>query len=710
MSASETLCVCGEMLNPGAKGSVLTGKTLPEGGLRLDWLTVHPDGQVTLMLNKTEMGQGVGTALAMIVAEELDADLERVGFLQADYDPKYDDPGFGSMLTGGSTSVRSMTAPLREAAAAAREMLKGAAAKRFGVATSALTTEAGVVVHGDGEERISYGELAEEAAKLSVPDDPPLKDPASFRYLGKCARRMDVPVKVAGTAVFGADVRVPGMLHAALARPVAYGARATSWNADAARAVPGVVDVVETELGPAVLAGNSWAAWQGREALAAQWSEGAQPALSSEVLFRELADLLDQEGVVARSDGDAAGLAASSTRKVSLTFRQPFLAHAPIEPMNCTAHVRKDGVDVWGPSQYQTGWAQEAAKLAGLPVEKIAMHTTLAGGGFGRKAMLDCLRAAMAVSKAAGKPVQVLYDRPEEFHYDYLRPGNMARVEAGLAEDGSIAFWWQRNASASVLAELLSFMLAETGYDFTSVEGSVDMEYAIPAQHIEWSRHETPVPIGFWRSVGSSQNCFVRESVLDELARTADEDALDFRLRHLAGSPRMRGVLELAAEKFGWGDELPEGRAAGIACDTCFGSWLAHVAEVSLDEESGKITVHRVVAAIDCGQTVNPLNVVMQVEGAIVMGLSALLGEEVRFDAGGPSTKQFGEYPVLRMGDTPRSIEVHIVDSREPSGGVGEPGLPGVLPAVANALRTITGERITALPLRAVKKEAGKRA
>lgn len=695
-NAPNALTLCADMLNPGVKGVFGVDGQPPEGGLELLWLTVHTDGKVSVMLNKIEMGQGSSTALCMIVADELDADLERVGFVQALYDPKYDDPEFHAMLTGGSTSVRSMMGPLREAAAAAREMLKTAAAERLGVDASELTTENGFVIHS--EQKIPYGELVEEAAGQAVPESPPLKDAASFRYLGHCARRMDIPDKIAGTARFGLDVRLPDMHYAALAWPRAYGATAESWDEDAALAVPGVTEVVQTEIGPAVLAENTWAAWKGRDALAVQWSEGTQPDLSTEVLFEELEALLDSSGIIAADTGDAPGRAEAAADKIDLTFHQPFLAHAPIEPMNCTAHVRPDGVDLWGPTQFQTGWAEKAAEITGLPMESIAVHTTYAGGGFGRKGMLDGARVAVHVSKACGKPVQLLYSRDEEFHYDAVRPGSVARVQAGLDANGKIAFWNHRTASASVLAGLLPFMLAETGLDFTGVEGVSEMDYGIGALRVEWLRHETPVPIGFWRSVGSSHNCFVRESVIDELAAVAGEDPVAFRLARMT-DPRAAGVLKLATERYGWGKELPEGHAAGVACDHCFGSYTAQVAEISRDPESGAITVHRVVAAMDCGQTVNPLNIVMQVEGAVIMGLSALVGEGMEFADGGVATKQFNTYPVMRMDASPEAIEVHIVENAEAPGGVGEPGLPAVLPAVTNALKTLTGERVTELPL-----------
>eukprot|EP01022_Parablepharisma_sp_SALTPOND_P018033 TRINITY_DN2931_c0_g1_i12.p5 TRINITY_DN2931_c0_g1~~TRINITY_DN2931_c0_g1_i12.p5 ORF type:complete len:637 (+),score=184.04 TRINITY_DN2931_c0_g1_i12:9914-11824(+) len=632
----------------------------------------------------------------MIVAEELDADLEKVGFAQAPYDPKYNDPEFQAMLTGGSTSVQSMMAPLRETAAAAREMLKGAAAKRLGVDASELKTEAGFVVHG--EQKIPYGELVEESVGQDVPESPPLKDPMSFRYLGKCARRMDIPDKIAGTACFGNDVRVPDMVYAALAWPSAYGATAKEWDEEAALAVPGVIEVMETDTGPAVLAENTWAAWKGRDALAVQWSEGTQPDLSTETLMEELKTLSESAGIVAEDRGDAANLAQAAEDKIDLTFTLPFLAHATIEPMNCTAHVRKDGADIWGPTQYQTGWAQEAATVTGLPVESIAVHTTYAGGGFGRKGALEGVRNAARISKACGKPVQLLYSREEEFHYDGLRPGVVARVQAGLDADGKIAFWNHRTASASVLADLIPFMIAENGLDFTGVEGIEAMDYEIPALRLEWTRQHTPVPIGFWRSVGSSHNCFIRESVIDELAVAAGQDPVAFRLAHLTDA-RARGVLELAAERYGWGNELPEGHAVGVACDHCFNSYLAHIAEISRNAESGELTFHRIVAAIDCGQTINPLAVTMQVEGAVIMGLSSLVGEAVEFADGGGATKQFSTYPVMRMEASPDSIEVHIVESGENPGGVGEPGLPGVLPAVTNALKVLTGERVTELPL-----------
>ena len=689
-------------LSPPGYSGFGPGGRVPVGGLSHTWLTVHPDGRVTLMLNKLEMGQGTATGHAMIVAEELDVELGMVEVRQADHDPKYNDPVFQMMLTGGSSGITGMIEALRYAAAATRAMLLEAAARKLGTAATELATEPGVVLHAGSGRRIPYAELAAEAATLPVPQGVTLKKPERYRYIGKAVRRLDIPLKASGAAVFGCDVRLPGMLHAALAWTPVYGARPVSWDRDAALAIPGVRAVLETELGPAVLAATTWAAWKGREALKAQWGPGSQPELSSDTLYAELAALLEAPGIVARHAGDPDTAAARAVKKIDLTFRQPFLAHAPIEPSNCTAHLKPDGLEIWAPTQYQTGWVNEAARLTGLPPSGVTLHTTLAGGAFGRKAMLDALRAAVAIVKAqgvGGPPVQVLYDRAEEFRHDFLRPGNMARVEAGLDDKGGICFWRQRNTGASVLAELLPFMLAESGLDFTGVEGSECGDYVVPNLHLEWVRHQTPVPIGFWRSVGHSHNCLVRESVMDELALLAGEDSLEFRLRRLK-NPRARGVLELAAERFGWGRPLPEDRAAGIAYELSFGTYVAHAVEVSLDKPAGKVTVHRVVAAVDCGLAVNPLAVVMQVEGATIMGLSALLGEEIAFAGGGIATAGFGTgYSVLRMADSPLAIEVHIVASDEVCGGAGEPGLPAVLPAVANALRRLTGVRHTTLPL-----------
>ena len=678
------------------------GRAAPVGGLSNTWLAVHADGRVTLMFNKLEMGQGTATGQAMIVAEELDVELGAVEVLQADHDPRYNDPVFRMMLTGGSTGIANMIEPLSHAAAAARAMLLEAAARRLGVAASELATEPGVVVHSASGRRIPYGELATAAATLPAPRAVKLKKPELYRYIGKAVRRLDIPPKVDGTAIFGCDVRLPGMLRAALAWSPVYGAKPVAWDKTAALAVPGVHAVLETELGPAVLAATTWAAWRGREALKTRWDPGIQAGLSDESLFAELAANLDKPGIVAKHAGDPAAGAARAVKKVEMTFRQPFLAHAAIEPFNCAIHLKPDEIEIWAPTQYQTGWVDEAMRLTGLPVDRVTLHTALAGGAFGRKAMLDVLRAAVGIAKAqgvGGPPLQVLYDRAEEFRHDFLRPATMARVEAGLDAGGGIGFWRQRNTGASVLAELLPFMLAENGLDFTGVEGSECQDYVVPNLHLEWVRHQTPVPIGFWRSVGHSHNCLVRESVMDELALLAGEDSLEFRLRRLK-NPRAKGVLELAAERFGWGRPLPEGRGAGIAYELSFGTYVAHAAEVSLDKSAGKVSVHRVVAAVDCGMAVNPLAVVMQVEGAAIMGLSALLGEEVAFAGGGIATTMFGSaYQMLRMADSPLVMEVHIVESTEACGGAGEPGLPAILPAVTNALRRLTGVRHTILPL-----------
>ena len=654
------------------------------------WLRVDSTGAVTVYLARSEMGQGVFTSMAMLVAEDLEADWSKVRVVQADADPKY-----GRMGTGGSRSVRGSWEPLRKAGAAAREMLVAAAARKWGVAPGACRAEKGTVVHGATGRTLSYGALAGAASKLEVPKDPQLKDPKDFRILGKPVARLDTPQKVTGKAVFGTDVRVPRMLFATVARCPVWGGKVARFDATAAEAVPGVRKVVEVPSGVAVVADSTWAAMLGREALSVTFDEGPNAELDQAAIARLLADPEASPQVV-RSEGDLAKALAGAAKKVEAVYELPYLAHATMEPMNCTAHVGPDGAEIWAPTQGPTWLQGDVAKALGLPEEKVKVHTTFLGGGFGRRSMTDVPVEAALVSRAAGAPVQVVWTREDDMRHDFYRPAGRNELRGGLDAQGRLVAWHHRVRTPSIGAQL--FGKANSFGDHPDVvEGAIGFPYGAGAVLVDCVVPEIGVRIGWWRSVYSSQNAFAEECFLDEMAAEAGKDPLAFRLELLPPASRLRGALALAAGKAGWGTPLPAGRGRGIACHTSFGSHVAEVAEVSV--EGRGVRVHRVVCAVDCGLTVNPDTITAQVESAVVYGLSAALRGEIAIEHGAVKQGNFDDYEPLRMNEMP-AVEVHIVPSGGPPGGIGEPGLPPIAPAVANAVFAATGKRMRALPLR----------
>jgi isoquinoline 1-oxidoreductase beta subunit len=661
------------------------------------WIGITPDDIVTITVSQSEMGQGVYTSIPMIVADELEADWKTVRFRAAPAADEYKNPIWGMQSTGGSTSIRHFHDLLRKAGAAGREMLLEAAARSWGVPRQECTAVKGVVRHTGTGRSFSYGKLAAAASKLPLPKEPALKDPSQFRFMGQSLPRMDIPEKVTGKARFGIDTFIPDMLYASVVRPPVFGANEKSYDPKAAGKIKGVEKVVRIGRGVAVCAESFEAARRGRAALAAQWDKGSRPDLDNAAIDQILTEHLNKPGLVARNDGDVEKALAAAAKKIDSVYWLPYLAHATMEPMNCTAWVQKDRCDVWVPTQSQTGAQQTAAKLSGLDPKKVHIHTTYLGGGFGRRAETDVVEEAVEISRAVAKPVKVIWTREEDIRHDFFRPGNCCRIAGALDARGKIAAWSHRVVVPSIFARVFPQMM-ERGIDPAAVEGITDLPYQVPNLRVEYVRLDLPIPVGFWRSVGSTHNAFTVECFMDELAGAAGKDPLDFRLEHMAGKSDLRRVLETAAEKAGWGKPLKTGQARGIACHSCFGSHVAQVAEVSVDKEKGGLRIHRVVCAIDCGPVINPDTVRAQMEGGIIMGLSAALKERVVFENGGVKSANFADYPLLRFSEAPE-IEVHLVKGMKKPEGVGEPGLPPIAPAVANGVFAATGIRIRSLPL-----------
>ena len=664
------------------------------------FLRIAPDDTVTVLLAHSEMGQGIWTTLPMLIAEELDADWSRVRVEHAPAAPVYAHTAFGAQLTGGSTTTWSEFDRYRQVGATARLLLVQAAAQRLGVSPGACRTENGAVIAGD--KRLRYGELADDAAKLPMPATVALKDPKDWRVIGRPTRRLDTPEKIDGRAVFGLDVKLDGLLTAVVARSPVFGGKVKSFDDSAAKAVPGVRKVVQVPSGVAVVADHFWAAQQGREALKVDWDLGAGATLDSVAMLAELRRLAGTDGKLAASAGDAPGALAKARQPVTAEYVVPYLAHAPMEPLNCTVRIGPDGCEIWTGTQAQTFEQMTAAAITGLKPEQVQIHTTFLGGGFGRRAVpsSDWVNEAVHVAKAAAAPVKTVWTREDDVRGGYYRPAFLHRLRVALGDDGLPVAWDHAMVGQSVMAGTpFEASYAKTGVDPSSVEGVADSPYlkAIANHRVQLHDHRAPVPVLWWRSVGHSHTAFVMESMIDELARAAGVDPVAYRRRLLAGQPRHLGVLDLATQKAGWGSPLPAGRARGVAVHESFGSYVAQVAEVSL--VNGRIRVHRVVCAIDCGIAVNPATIEAQMESGIAFGLGAALESEITFKDGRVQQSNFDDYKVLRLPDMPQ-VEVHIVPSRERPGGVGEPGTPPIAPAVANAVAALTGQRLRELPLR----------
>ena len=673
------------------------------------WLRVGRDGAVTLVVARSEMGQGVRTSLAMILADELEADWSVVRIEQASPGPDYTD-----MNTGGSDSVQSSWGPLRKAAAAAREMLVEAAARTWRVERAACRAEAGRVLHEPSGRTLSYGRLATLAATLPVPKEPALKYPSQFRLVGTGVPRIDGPAIVSGRAGYGLDVRLPGMLFAAVARCPVRGGRMARADGSRAREVSGVRRMVTISSGLAVVASDSGAALAGRDALEVEWDHGPNGALTTEELWRRIDEAAARGGRVSRREGDPEAALAAAPIRVSATYRDAFQAHAQVEPMNATARVAADACEIWAPTQNPQRVRREAAGLLGIAPARVAVHVTLIGGGFGRRLDVDYALEAVEVARAVGRPVQVVWSRKDDFLHDRLHPGARVDLEAGIDAEGRIVAWTHRSTTTH---------LSMFGpYDPNAVEdpdenpwGGYDTPYRIENLRAEWAEIESPIHTGAWRAVHYPPNVFARESFVDELAQRLGRDPVALRLELLSGEaalalgPRridragLAAVVELAARRSGWGSPLPHeaGRRSGrgIACNVYHGrTLLAHVAEVSVGQE-GDVRVHRIVTATDCGQVVNRLGLEGQVESGVAWGLSYALKCESTIRGGRVAESSFRDFPVLRMAEMP-DVEVHVVESVKRPSGFGEQPVPPVAPAVANAIFAATGRRVRRLPIR----------
>jgi isoquinoline 1-oxidoreductase beta subunit len=661
------------------------------------WLRIGPDDSVLVIVDRSEMGQGVTTALPMLLAEELEADWTKVQIDFAPADKAYINPLFGLQGTGGSSSVRAAWTPLRKAGAAAREVLITAAAQRWAVKREDCHAERGAVVHTKSKRRLRYGQLVARAATLPVPADVPLKDPKTWTIAGKPTKRLDSPSKTNGRAKFGIDTWVPGLRVAVVARSPVFGGKVKSFDATAAKAIEGVTSVVQISSGIAVVALGYWPARQGRDALKIEWDEGPVATVSSASISQLFAERAAQPGVQARHTGDPDGGLGGAATKVEADYEMPFLAHATMEPMNCTAQVRADGVDIWAPTQFQQGAQGIGAQIGGVPPEQVKVHTTYLGGGFGRRFELDFIQEALETSKAAGgAPVKVIWSREDDIRNGQYRPANFHRMRAGLGADGKPVAWTHRIVAPSIMSRVFPNMV-QNGLDGEAVEGGMEMPYAVPNVHVDYQLTDTGIPVGFWRSVNNSYNAFAVETFIDELAAAAKADPFEYRRGLLANAPRHRGVLELAAAKAGWGTPPPAGRARGIAVFKSFESFVAQVADVSVSP-AGEVRVHRVVCAVDCGMFVNPDTIEAQMQGAIVFGLTAALKGAITIDKGRVQQSNFNDYEMLRLAEMP-VVEVYIVPSSEAPGGVGEPGTPPIAPAVCNAIFAATGKRIRKLPI-----------
>jgi len=702
-----------------AGGALLIGFYLPAGRKALAavektsaqfapnaFLRIAPDNSITVIVKHLEMGQGVYTGLPMLVAEELEADWRQIKVESAPADVKlYANLAWGGTTqgTGGSTSLFNSWEQLRKAGAMARQMLIGAAAQRWKVDAKRLKAESGFVIDPKTGRRASYGSLAPAAAKLPAPMDVELKPAKEWKIIGQSLPRKDAVDKSTGRARFAQDIRLPGMLTALVVRPPRFGGKVKRFDATEAKAMPGVKTVVPIPQGVAVVAKDFWSAKKARDKLVVEWDDSAAETLSTDDLRKQYFELTKQPGTVARQQGEAASALSNSARRVEATFEFPYLAHAAMEPLNAVVRLTKNRCDIWAGSQQQTLDQAIAARIAGLKPEQVHIHTLIAGGSFGRHAnpTSDYIAEAVAVAKATrslGMPIHLAWTREDDMHGGYYRPMYVHAIEAGIDKDGNPVAWTHRIVGQSILAGTPFSGMIKNGVDATSVEGAANLPYAIPNLLVDLHTTQVGIPVLWWRSVGSTHTAFSTEVMIDELAQAAGKDPVEFRRALLKEQPRHLGVLELAAQKAGWGTPMPKGRARGVAVHESFRSYVAEVAEVTVHDD-GTFKVDRVVCAVDCGVAVNPDVVRAQMESGIVFGLTAALHGAITLKDGHVEQSNFHDYPLLRINETPK-IEVYIVPSEQNPTGVGEPGVPPIAPAVVNALRAATGKSVRQLPIR----------
>ena len=662
------------------------------------FLRIGADDSVTVVLAHSEMGQGIWTGLAMLIAEELECDWSKVRCEHAPAAPVYGHPFFGMQMTGGSSTTFGEMDRYRQVGAAAKDMLLRAAAARWKTTPSKLRAERGVITFG--KQTLTYGAVATAAMALPPPKTVTLKQPKDWKIIGTAVKRLDTPEKITGKAQFGLDVQFPGLRVAMLARPPAFGATLTSFDPAPAMAVPGVEKVVSAGNWVAVVAQHTWAAKQGRDALKVQWAKPARP-LSTTAFSSELHELTRKPGAIAESAGQVEDKLAKAARRMEASYEVPYLAHAPMEPLNCTVKIDGDKCEIWTGTQFQTGDRMAAAKVLGVPPDNVTIHTPFLGGGFGRRAnpASDFVVDSVSVAKAAGVPVKVVWTREDDTRSGYYRPSYVHRVSVGVDAQGRPVAWDHVIAGQSIIAKTpFAAFLIKNGVDETSVEGVKDSPYlhGVADRRVSLHSPETDVPVLWWRSVGNTHTAFAMESMIDELAHAAGADGLAYRLSLLGESSRHGVALKLVADKAGWGKPLPEGHALGLAVHESFGSIVAHAVEVSI--ERGRIRVHQVTSAVDCGVPVNPMGIEAQVQGSVAFALTAALHGKLNLVDGQVQESNFHDYRLLRMFEMPK-VSVHLIKSGARMGGIGEPAVPPVAPAVANAVFTLTKQRLRTLPL-----------
>ena len=668
------------------------------------FLRISHDESITIHLPCSEMGQGVSTSLPMLIAEELEADWSTIKIEFAPAHEDFENPRSGRQITGGSASIRGFWQPLREAGATAREMLLISASQTWGVDKNSCSVKKGKVIHQASNQILSYGQLVEKANELDLPETPPLKLPEQFSIIGKAIGRLDAKDKVTGTAIFGQDVQRPDMLIANIVRCPVFEGKLKSFDATQAIKINGIVDIFAIETGIAIVAKNYWATQRARKLLTIQWHEGEYSKLSSANIRKQFIAAIDN-GKEIESRGDTNKAFAVASSKLEAIYETPYLAHACMEPMTCTAHVQKERCDIWVPTQGQAPTQKTGASITGLSRDQVYVHTTYLGGGFGRRAETDFVKDAVLVSKQLRKPVKVIWTREDDIQHDYYRPATLNKLSASIDANGIPQSWEHNIAGPSILHRIVPLAgVLLRGKDGTSTEGADNLPYDIANFKVSYAMVNPGIPVGFWRSVGNSQNGFVTECFIDEIARNSGQDPYQLRLKLLKNKPRHTNVLNIVAKKSGWGKKLPQGHYHGLAMVKSFDSYVAYVAEVSIDggmtpdKKTGPVKVHKVTAAVDCGIIINPDTVIAQIESGIVYGLTAALYGTISINNGRVEQANFDSYPALRMYEMP-VVDVHLVESTQYPGGVGEIGVPPIAPAVANAVYAASGKPVRSLPI-----------